>query len=538
MWRVRQFGNHWVVVKPNGVPITASGMGVPINAGGPLTHALTAAAENGDLHPFTREGYSAAVAQLVEEEATARGDALRAAIEYVDDTPSPGWVADAAYEGVWTGDRRFIEPDALTWREPPMALMYQDETEVGHFGAVLAGWIESTTREGNTIVQRGQYDDNEAGYELRGVVAARGRFGVSIDLGSADGTIECVEEDDDGWCMAWEERITNGEIIGLTATPFPAFADAHMRPDTPENEVADDEGDDAEDAAAMAAGATVTPIRAGGFPIAPPAAWMADPQFTDDHPRMEYSECAETSQLVPVGVPLTVEDSGQVYGHLFAWGTCHTGYPNECVTPPSSPTGYAYFRTGEVVTAAGTRVATGVITMGIGHADLHMNAQEAAAHYDNSRYGVADVVMGEDGYGGWFAGSLRPDVTPEQVRALRALSLSGDWRTLGGQLDLVAALAVNHPGFPILRNLAAAANVPESATAKVRALVASGRPMALVSAGCVPNRPPVGDTEGGAPTTAWAARIERQLGVLDRRTRPLVGLAAQQVRDRVAQHRH
>jgi hypothetical protein len=191
MWRVRQFGNHWVVIKPNGVALTASGMGLPIDGSGPLAHALTAAAESGDLHPFTREGYSAAVLQLATEEHAARAGALRAAIEYVDDTPSPGWVADAAYEGVWTGDRRFIEPDALTWREPPMALMYQDETEVGHFGAVLAGWIESTTREGGTIVQRGQYDDNEAGYELRGVVNARGRFGVSSQKPTSSSRSAC-----------------------------------------------------------------------------------------------------------------------------------------------------------------------------------------------------------------------------------------------------------------------------------------------------------------------------------------------------------
>src|SRR5699024_6608649 len=28
--------------------------------------------------------------------------------------------------------------------------------------------------------------------------------------------------------------------------------------------------------------------------------------------------------------------------------------------------------------------------------------------------------------------------------------LSGDWRTIGGNLELVAALAVNTPGFPIV----------------------------------------------------------------------------------------
>lgn len=525
MWRVRQFGNHWVVVRPNGQVLTAGGAVVQQDAQHRTQQeSLTAAAEAGQLHPFTRDGYAAALAQLA---VLAReAGALRAAVEYVDDTAPLEWEADAAYEGVWTSDRRYIEPDALTWREPPMPLMFQDETEIGHFGAVLAGWISEVARAGSTITMRGGYDDNECGRHLVDVVQARGRFGVSIDMGSADGTVECVEQDEDGWCIAWEERLTAGEIIGLTATPFPAFADAHMRM---AGTAAADEGDGGEEEAVAA---SVTTLRAGGFPIAPPAAWMADPEFTDDHDRMEFSECRETGDLRAIGVPLTVEDSGQVYGHLFAWGTCHTGYPSECVTPPSSPTNYAYFRTGEVVTAAGTRVATGVITMGVGHADLHLNARDAQAHYDDSRYGVADVVVGEDGYGAWFAGSLRPGVTPDQVRALRALSLSGDWRTLGGHLDLIAALAVNHPGFPILRNLAAAAGVPDDASVRPQALVASGRPMALVSAGVVPNRAR-SDELARAGMPGWAVRMEKQLATIDRRTRPLIPLAQQQLRERV-----
>jgi hypothetical protein len=52
--------------------------------------------------------------------------------------------------------------------------------------------------------------------------------------------------------------------------------------------------------------------------------------------------------------------------------------------------------------------------------------------------------------------------------ALRAASLSGDWRRINGNLELVAALAVNVPGFPIPRTQAA------MAAAGQLALVASG----------------------------------------------------------------
>jgi hypothetical protein len=52
--------------------------------------------------------------------------------------------------------------------------------------------------------------------------------------------------------------------------------------------------------------------------------------------------------------------------------------------------------------------------------------------------------------------------------ALRAASLSGDWRRIDGSLELVAALAVNVPGFPIPRTQASMAASAQTA------LVASG----------------------------------------------------------------
>src|SRR5690606_31571051 len=112
---------------------------------------------------------------------------------------------------------------------------------------------------------------------------------------------------------------------------------------------------------------------------------------------------------------------------------------------------YAHFRTGYVVCADGSEVATGPLSMGGGHADLRLSGRGAVEHYDQTSTAVADVVVGEDEFGVWFTGALRPGVTDEEVRTLRASSLSGDWRPIGGALELVAALAVNSPGFPIPR---------------------------------------------------------------------------------------
>lgn len=88
---------------------------------------------------------------------------------------------------------------------------------------------------------------------------------------------------------------------------------------------------------------------------------------------------------------------------------------------------------------------------------------------------MADVAIGEDEHGIWVAGAVRPGAAPEQVHALRGSPLSGDWRWIDGEYELVAALAVNTPGFPI----------PREADTETPALVASGRPPALLAVGVV-----------------------------------------------------
>ena len=152
--------------------------------------------------------------------------------------------------------------------------------------------------------------------------------------------------------------------------------------------------------------------------------------------------------------PLTITDDGRVFGHVATWGTCHIGLPG-CTTAPHSATGYSFFHSGEVRTTAGP-VAVGQITLGGGHADVNAGLRAASAHYDRTSAAVADVVAGEDEHGIWFSGALREGVTSEQIRALRASGLSGDWRRVVNasgtySMEMVAALAVNVGGFPIPR---------------------------------------------------------------------------------------
>lgn len=216
-----------------------------------------------------------------------------------------------------------------------------------------------------------------------------------------------------------------------------------------------------------------------------PAEWFTDPELT-------------------AATPVTVTPEGRVFGHIAQWGTCHTGLGlsvgmnDSCTAAPTSASNYAYYRTGVVDTDQG-EIPVGNLTMGIGHASERASAGASIAHYDNTNAVVADVVTGEDEFGIWFSGAMRADLTDDQVRAFKASTLSGDWRRIGGELELVAALAVNVPGFPIPRLSLAASG---------------GHQTALVAAGVV-QRP----DEAQAPTISvkeFAKAVQRELAFQDK----------------------
>ncbi|UDL15396.1 capsid maturation protease [Microbacterium phage Pepe25] len=158
-----------------------------------------------------------------------------------------------------------------------------------------------------------------------------------------------------------------------------------------------------------------------------------------------------------------VVEGDAVYGYIAQWNVCHVGNPEgpgRCTLAPRSASNYGQYRTGTVQTTEGP-MAVGQITMNTGHAGGELAARTAVSHYDNTGAAVADVVCGEDAFGIWFAGRIRPTVSDDDRFALAASGrLSGDWRTIGGAYELVAALVVNVPGFPIPEvSLAASADL-------------------------------------------------------------------------------
>jgi hypothetical protein len=173
-------------------------------------------------------------------------------------------------------------------------------------------------------------------------------------------------------------------------------------------------------------------VLASVAPLAPPTAWFENPRLK-----------APTR--------LTIDDDGHIFGHLAQWKVCHVGIGKSCVMAPKSRTHYGLFKVGTLRTEDGSSVDIGKITLGTGHADATWGVMPSREHYDNTGWAAAVVNIGEDQHGIWINGSLTTTMTPERVAELRASALSGDWRYVNGNLELVAALAVNNPGFPIYR---------------------------------------------------------------------------------------
>lgn len=217
---------------------------------------------------------------------------------------------------------------------------------------------------------------------------------------------------------------------------------------------------------------TFDALIASAAPVHPPADWFNDPSLDG-----------------PTGI--TVTEEGRIYGHLALWDTCHIASgPGQCTTAPHSQTDYAYFHTGAILTDDNQELAVGHLTLGTGHAAPDKTVRGTMAHYDNTGLAVADVRAGEDQYGIWVAGAVRPHVSPEDIRTLRSSPLSGDWRRVQGNLELVAALAVNVPGFPVPRTKGAT----------------KGQHMySLVAAGVIPPAPSEPDHEPDTPAPAPSA---------------------------------
>lgn len=407
-----------------------------------------------------------------------------------------------------------------------LPLMVQTTTDMGHFGARWAGYMTSIDTGGDTPTATGRFYDNEDGIRARDMMLAGRSVGVSVDPGAVDVEFTCTEEDEFGFCVAGVYDFLAYEIIGLTITPFPAFARAAISLEG---------ATDAPAAPAVAASADVISFpRPIELPAPLPLAWferpepeIGDPYLVRQPPRFAGDDEAHWA------APLEILDSGEVFGHVAQWGQCHVGYPQECITAPASGISYANFHLGTTATDS-KKIATGVLIARCDHAPLSVGLDGARHHYDNTALAWADVRAYNGEFGIWVCGALRPDVSPAALRVLRGSGLSGDWRDdRGTGLEMIAAQAVNVPGFPIAREAMAASGLALPTVHGPSSRTTDGRVVSLTAAGMVRRACPDCEARRAAQTAILSSvedtadlagrldRIEATLARIDRRTAPL-----------------
>ena len=452
------------------------------------------------------------------------------------------WRGVLAQENIQTGDGRTIAPGALEWAPLPLPLGWLIQEQHGDLlaGAVQIGTITDIARTGDDVTGSGVIDDEiPEGAELirrltAGSASAGNRVGLSIDPDNWavelwDTTVQESdgEADDDGLMIlmasgsgplverrpralaaaagdpdntdagvllmedesgAWLERYTRLRIRGVTACAVAAFAGAYLELDgeAVEGETeppAEDEGETVTAAALL---------RASAAPDVPPRAWFEMPEPTPEMTGMADVYGMPVDELLieqPDGglaVPLTWTDDGRVFGHLARWGQCHVGYLSECVTAPPSNAAYAHYHVGQTVCADGSTISTGALTVDCDHAAAYLLAPEARDHYANSGLAAAALRATNGELGVWACGAYSPDLTASQLRVLRASSASGDWRRIGADLEFIAALAVNVPGFPIAREFVTASGLHMArASLAASAHVDNGQVMSLTASGVV-----------------------------------------------------
>jgi len=387
------------------------------------------------------------------------------------------WEGVLAVEGLVTSDNRYLMPGKIQWRDLPLTLMAQTMTDEGHKGAVVAGKITEITREDRpdlgdnavAIVGRGVFADTPDGQNAEKLLEDEVLRGVSIDFAPTEThmldpvTLEEIPPEDLGLEALLGGNFVRGfegDIMGATLCPFPAFEDATMQ-------IVEVDIDHAVVASAFPMRTVLTASAAGLAPLRPPYEWFFQPE--PDYP-----------------FPLTVMDDGRVLGHLALWNQCHRSMAEMCEMAPRSKSGYAFFHTGAITCDDGQKVNVGRITVGDGgHASVspYMGMAGAIDHYDKTGM-VGAFVRAIDGrHGIWLSGAVRSDCPAEKVRDMEANPPSGDWRDEKGRLELCAALSVPVSGFPVPRYEAAL--VASGNDERVVALVASGyvEPGALNRAG-------------------------------------------------------
>lgn len=300
------------------------------------------------------------------------------------------------------------------------------------------------------IVADVEFDSDAEAREAERLAREGKLAGISIDYSSLRSEIEIRETDDEGFPTDWLETTSEAEILGATQLAMPAFADARI-----------EFGENGPVAFLAPEGVETSDRRIfepGAFRWRDPAPLMFLDKTTAGHDEAVFvgnltnfrrSLVAFAAGADPNLGMLTkprIAD-GKLTGHGAGWGTCHRGFKNACVTAPS---------------CSYELVADGVPIYshpgGDIHAPLGLDSEDTAQWYEAHCDKIGLAAVGEDSHGIWVDG----ETSLEDGEVF----LSGDWRDVDGELELVSFLVVESPGFPT-------------------AMVAAEHQTALVAAGIV-----------------------------------------------------
>lgn len=355
-------------------------------------------------------------------------------------------------EGERTPDGRCIDPNAINFDRPPpysIRLQTRQPESGGHAGAEVCGVINRIARDGLTIVADGLLDLSlEAGISAYNLITNRTMQTWSPDLGDAVIDTEENYDDEDANLMSDQAQVhhfVKASFLGATLVAMPALASAVV-------ELLNDDG------------SVLIPAPQRTGPTEEPVGVTHEPNIfkyiTDrtDHEISEIAACAgptapppeffEDPNLPELQRFVTITADGRVFGHISAWDECHIGILGRCVTIAEIDRDLSYGAPGYVVCADGSQVlGTRPLPIKGGHATKGLPYMMAMSHYDDPASGIADYLCGWDDHGMWFSGALRPDVTEEQLRILRASGVSLDARERDGALRYLGMCSVNTPAF-------------------------------------------------------------------------------------------
>ena len=351
-----------------------------------------------------------------------------------------------AFVGIESSDGRMLAKDIeLSVRQTPLPIMYCEKTTGGHYDAWTVGVMEGAHIDGSRVLGSGYMLEDEPAQKAFDH-ANRKVSRPSVDLAATEWilTVDGKEVTEEEW---WDlpadahvvQTITKAELIGFTLVATPAFGETMLEFNAEKEK---------RDATLVASAAESFRPR-----VYPAASFRRSPdQFLTE----------------PTEIQMDPE-TGRIFGHLACFGSCHRSIQAQCVMAPRSPSNYAQFHTSPSVRLDdGTRLAVGRLTVGTGHAPDQISGPAALAHYDNTGTCFALVRAYETPIGVEVSGVAAPWATAEQIEMGLAAPLSGDWRNFGQGLDLIAALAVNTPGFAVRGR--------DDADGKPAALVASLAP--------------------------------------------------------------